>query len=82
MVRSIGHVVLKPPGQRADDGSREILRVQVRWEWRKALVGGKDAYFSFGMFYKICFEQLLKYGNTFATQHGFVEMLVCGDMRE
>src|SRR5205809_7631040 len=68
VMRRKRHVILKPPGQEAENCSREKLHMHSRWNG-EVLIGRS-------LFCDILLDQLLKPANAFPTQHQLVELLV------
>src|SRR5713226_4243193 len=70
------HVILKPPGQEAENCSREKLHLHSRWEGEVLIGRGPCAHVGRSLFCDILLDQLLKAANAFPTQHQLVEVLV------
>src|SRR6266566_1539289 len=76
LMRRKRHVILKPPGQETEGGSRDKLRMHGNWN-REMLIGRRQ-FVHFGRYHfsNILLDQLLKAANPLSTQHQLVEMRV------
>src|SRR6266852_9482578 len=77
LMRRKRHVILKPPGQETEDGSRDKLHMHGKWKGEVLIGRGQFALFGRNHFCKILLDQLLKPANPLSTQHQLVEVLVC-----
>src|SRR6266700_609398 len=76
VMRRKRHVILKPPGQQAENCSREKLHMHSRWKGEALIGRGQFEHFGQSLFCNIILDQLLKPANAFPTQHQLVEVLV------
>src|SRR5258707_5887985 len=76
------HVILQPPGQETEHGSRDKLHLHGKGNGEVLL--GWDPFARFGLSHlgNIILEQLLKPANPFSTEHQLVEMLMLRHMFE
>src|SRR6516165_3433575 len=81
-MRGKRHAVLKPPGQEAEGGARDIVRMHINGN-RELLIGLRQ-FVCFGRdhFSNILLEQFLKAANPFSAQHELVKLLVLSRMLE
>ena len=76
LVRRKRHVILKPPSQEAENGSREKLHLHGKWNGGVLSGRGQCAHFGRNLFCNILLDQLLKPANPLPTQHQLVKLLM------
>src|SRR6266581_3422526 len=71
------HVILKPPGQETENGSRNKVSMHDKWNAGVLMGRGQFALIGPSHFCKIPLDQLLKPANPLSTQHQLVKVLMC-----
>src|SRR6516164_6847822 len=75
-----GHVMLKPPGQEAEGGARDKVRMHINGNRERLIGWGQFVYFGRYQVGNILLHQILKATNPFSAQHQPVELLVLSRM--
>src|SRR5215469_12864371 len=76
LARGKRHAMLKPPGQKAENGSRDNVRLHGKWKGTVLISQRHFALFGRKHVCKILLDQFLKATTPLSTHHQFVELRV------